>query len=87
MGRIDLDETTSIGTARDAKIYLGPLPVAWLPEFTFPLKNERKSGFLAATYGTSGNRGLDIQLPYYFNLAPNYDATLTTRLMLSLIHI
>ena len=81
MGRLDLDETTSIGTARDAKIYLGPLPVAWLPEFTFPLKNERKSGFLAATYGTSGNRGLDIQLPYYFNLAPNYDATLTTRLM------
>lgn len=81
MRQLDLDETTSIGTARDAKIYLGSLPVAWLPEFTFPLKNERKSGFLAATYGTSGNRGLDIQLPYYFNLAPNYDATLTTRLM------
>ncbi len=81
MGQLDIDETTSIGTARDAKIYLGPLPVAWLPEFTFPLKNERKSGFLATTYGTSGNRGLDVQLPYYFNLAPNYDATLTTRLM------
>lgn len=81
MGQLDLNDATSIGTARDAKIYLGPLPVAWLPEFTFPLKNERKSGFLAATYGTSGNRGLDIQLPYYFNLAPNYDATLTTRLM------
>ena len=81
IGQLDIDENTSVGTARDAKIYLGPLPVAWLPQFTFPLKNERKSGFLAATYGTSGNRGFDVQLPYYFNLAPNYDATLTPRLM------
>lgn len=81
VGQLDIDENTSVGTARDAKIYLGPLPVAWLPQFTFPLKNERKSGFLAATYGTSGNRGLDIQLPYYLNLAPNYDATITPRLM------
>jgi LPS-assembly protein len=81
VGQLDIDENTSVGTARDVKIYIGPLPVAWLPQFTFPLTNERKSGFLAATYGTSGNRGLDIQLPYYFNLAPNYDATLTPRLM------
>ncbi|MEO7252739.1 MAG: LPS-assembly protein LptD [Casimicrobium sp.] len=81
MGQLDIDQNTSTGVARDAKIYLGSIPVAWLPEFSFPLNNERKSGFLAATYGTSGNRGLDIQVPYYFNLAPNYDATLTPRLM------
>ena len=81
MGQLDIDETTSIGIARNARIYLGPLPVAWLPEFSFPLKNERKSGLLSATYGTSGNRGFDLQVPYYFNLAPNYDATLTPRIM------
>ncbi len=81
VGQLDINENTSVGTARDAKIYIGSLPVAWLPQFTFPLNNERKSGFLAATYGTSGNRGLDIQLPYYLNLAPNYDATITPRLM------
>jgi len=81
MGQLDIDESTSTGVARDAKIYLGSIPVAWLPQFSFPLNNERKSGFLAATYGTSGNRGLDIQFPYYFNLAPNYDATLTPRIM------
>ena len=81
MGQLDIDESTSTGVARDAKIYLGSIPVAWLPQFSFPLNNERKSGLLAATYGTSGNRGLDIQVPYYFNLAPNYDATLTPRLM------
>ena len=81
MGQLDIDETTGVGIARNARIYLGPLPVAWLPQFSFPLKNERKSGFLSATYGTSGNRGFDLQIPYYFNLAPNYDATLTPRIM------
>jgi LPS-assembly protein len=81
MGQLDIDESTGVGVARNARIYLGPLPVAWLPEFSFPLKNERKSGFLSATYGTSGNRGFDLQIPYYFNLAPNYDATLTPRIM------
>jgi LPS-assembly protein len=81
VGQLDIDENTSVGIARDARIYLGPLPVAWLPQFSFPLKNERKSGFLAATYGTSGNRGFDLQIPYYLNLAPNYDATITPRIM------
>ncbi len=81
MGQLDIDQNASTGVAHDAKIYLGSIPVAWLPQFSFPLNSERKSGFLAATYGTSGNRGLDIQLPYYFNLAPNYDATFTPRLM------
>ena len=81
MSELDIDENTSIGVAHNAKIFLGPIPVAWLPQFSFPLKNERKSGFLAPTYGLSGNRGLDIQLPYYLNLAPNYDATFTPRLM------
>ena len=81
MSQLDIDQTTGVGVATDARVYLGPLPVAWLPQFSFPLKNERKSGLLAATYGTSGNRGLDIQLPYYLNLAPNYDATFTPRLM------
>lgn len=81
MGQLDIDEASSVGVARNARIYLGPLPVAWLPEFSFPLKNERKSGFLSATYGTSGNRGFDLQIPYYLNLAPNYDATITPRIM------
>jgi LPS-assembly protein len=81
VGTLDIDDALGVGTAKDARVYIGSLPVAWLPQFSFPLKNDRKSGFLAPTYGTSGNRGLDIQLPYYFNLAPNYDATLTPRLM------
>ncbi|MFN3628831.1 MAG: LPS-assembly protein LptD [Casimicrobiaceae bacterium] len=81
VGQLDIDEAKGIGEASNARVYLGNLPVAWLPRFTFPLDNERKSGFLSPTWGTSEARGFDVQLPYYLNLAPNYDATLTPRLM------
>lgn len=81
VGTLDIDETTGVGTAKDASVYIGGIPIAWLPQFTFPLKNERKSGFLAPTYVTSETRGFEFQLPYYLNLAPNYDATLTPRVM------
>lgn len=81
VGQLDIDEATGVGEASDARVYLGNLPVAWLPRFSFALNNERKSGFLSPTWGTSEARGFDFQLPYYLNLAPNYDATLTPRLM------
>jgi LPS-assembly protein len=81
VGTLDVNEQTGVGTAKDARVYIGGVPVAWLPHFTFPLKNERKSGFLAPTYATSEARGFEIQVPYYLNLAPNYDATLTPRIM------
>jgi LPS-assembly protein len=81
VGTLDVNEQTGVGTAKDAKVYVGGIPIAWLPQFTFPLKNERKSGFLAPTYGTSEARGFEFQVPYYLNLAPNYDATITPRIM------
>jgi LPS-assembly protein len=81
VGMLDVNEQTGVGTAKDARVYVGGVPVAWLPQFTFPLKNERKSGFLAPTYVTSETRGFEFQLPYYLNLAPNYDATITPRVM------
>ncbi len=79
--QLDLDEAKAVGTAQDARVYFGEVPVAWLPRFSFPLNNDRQSGFLAPIYGTSESRGLDLQIPYYLNLAPNFDATLTPRLM------
>jgi LPS-assembly protein len=51
------------------------------PWFEFPLSNERKSGFLTPTTGLTGIRGFEYSQPYYLNLAPNYDATVTPRLM------
>lgn len=45
------------------------------------MSRERRSGFLVPTFGMSSTRGLDLAVPYYFNIAPNYDLTLTPRLM------
>jgi LPS-assembly protein len=49
--------------------------------FPFPIDNRRRSGLLSPSIGLSGRNGFDYRQPYYFNLAPNYDATLIPRLM------
>ena len=56
-------------------------PFIYAPWLQFPLSNERKSGFLTPTLGSTGVRGFEATAPYYLNLAPNYDATITPRLM------
>jgi LPS-assembly protein len=78
---VDLDRSRLVGTAHDATIYFKGSPILYSPYLTFPLSNERKSGFLTPVLGTNSSRGIEMSLPYYFNLAPNYDATLTPRYM------
>ena len=78
---IELDQANGVGVARDVSFRVGNVPILWLPYASFPLDDRRKSGFLYPTLGYSDERGIDIAQPYYFNLAPNYDATLTPRLM------
>ena len=63
------------------RVYFLGVPVMYSPWLEFPLSNERKSGFLTPTFGSTQIRGFEVVAPYYFNLAPNYDATLTPRLM------
>jgi len=55
------------------------LPVLYMPYINFSLNDNRKSGFLSPTFGTTTKSGFDFQLPYYFNISPNMDATLTAR--------
>ncbi|MEZ5484363.1 MAG: LPS assembly protein LptD [Lysobacteraceae bacterium] len=76
---IELNQETGEGRARGAVLRLGKVPVFWLPYLSFPIDDRRRSGFLYPRIGTSDNTGLDISIPYYLNLAPNYDATLTLR--------
>jgi LPS-assembly protein len=78
---VDLDRSRLVGTAHDATIYFKGAPIIYTPYLSFPLSNERKSGFLTPVLGTNSSRGVEFSLPYYFNLAPNYDATLTPRYM------
>ena len=79
--RIDLDHAEGIGRARGATLRLGRVPVLYLPYVTFPIDERRRTGFLYPAFGHSDNTGIDVRIPYYLNLAPNYDATLTARLM------
>jgi len=78
---LTLDRTRNVGTAHDATVRFFETPIFYSPYLEFPLSNERKSGFLTPTAGSTGTRGLELATPYYLNLAPNYDATLTPRIM------
>lgn len=81
VGQLDIDKTRNIGTAHDASLRFLGTPILYTPWINFPLDNARKTGMLAPTFGTTERSGLDILVPYYFNLAPNYDATLYPRLL------
>jgi len=78
---VDLDRSRLVGTARNASIIFKGVSIFYSPYLDFPLSNERKSGFLTPVFGSTSSRGIEMSLPYYFNLAPNYDATLTPRVM------
>ena len=78
---VDLDRSRLVGTAQDATIVFKGVPILYSPYLTFPLSNDRKSGFLTPVYGSSNQRGFEVGVPYYLNLAPNYDATLLARPM------
>ena len=77
----EFDRVEEFGTVRNAWLEFMGLPVFYTPWMSFPLSDRRKSGFLSPTFGVSGSRGIELTTPYYFNLAPNYDATLTARAM------
>ncbi len=76
-----LDSKTNIGTATHGTVYFLGAPILYAPFMTFALDNKRKSGFLAPTFGTSGQSGFEVALPYYWNIAPNMDATITPKLL------
>lgn len=76
-----LDMEKGQGTARDVSAYFMGVPVFYTPYIRFPLDDRRQSGLLLPSAGHSNNRGLEISLPVYWNIAPNYDATFTPRLM------
>ncbi len=78
---IKLDPNTGFGTARNVTLRVKDVPVFYTPYMYFPIDNRRMSGFLPPSFGSSGKTGGYLVTPYYFNLAPNYDATLYPRYM------
>ena len=74
---IKLDQEKQQGTAKNVTFKVGNTPVFYLPWVSFSLNNQRKSGFLTPSFQVSEQSGFSVAVPYYFNLAPDYDATLT----------
>jgi LPS-assembly protein len=78
---IDIDQRTQQGKGRNVRIDLKGVPILYTPVITFPVGNARKSGFLFPSFGNSDKSGFELSVPYYLNLAPNYDMTLTPFLL------
>ena len=72
---MSINTEDDIGQAQDATLSFKGLSVP-LPSISFPLSNKRKSGWLAPTYATDNINGVELSAPYYFNIAPNREATL-----------
>lgn len=73
---ITLNPATGFGTATNVTLRVKNVPVFYTPYIYFPIDDRRQSGFLPPSLSSSSDNGLTLQTPYYFNLAPNYDATL-----------
>ena len=79
--RIDVNTDKGWGVARGATIRIGKIPVMYVPWMKFPIDDRRHTGLLYPAIGQSGRNGFDYKQPIYLNLAPNYDATITPRIM------
>lgn len=75
--RLTLNPDTGRGVARDAWFYIGKMPLFYTPYANFPIDKRRYSGFLYPTMGYQTGSGFIFNIPYYLNLAPNYDDTFT----------
>jgi LPS-assembly protein len=79
--RLTLDRASETGTATHAVVEFMHVPIFYSPYLSFPLSEARKSGLLGPHLGHTSQSGTVLDVPYYFNLAPNYDDTLTARVL------
>ncbi|MCP5202404.1 MAG: LPS assembly protein LptD [Gammaproteobacteria bacterium] len=77
--KIKLNHESDRGAAINAVLRVRDVPVFYFPYVSFPISDKRKSGLLAPTIGSTNDSGVDVRLPYYWNIAPNMDATITPR--------
>ncbi|MBI3044169.1 MAG: LPS-assembly protein LptD [Betaproteobacteria bacterium] len=80
-GDLAIDKGRDLGVARDAGIVFMGVPIFYSPYLSFSLHQERKSGLLTPHYGNTNNSGAELTVPYYWNIAPNRDATISPRVM------
>lgn len=78
---IRLDNEEEVGSAEGALLTFKGVPLLPIPILSFPLSDKRKSGFMPPTMGLDSVNGAELALPYYWNIAPNRDATFTPTAM------
>jgi LPS-assembly protein len=76
---LEIDREEGRGSAKNAWLEFKGVPVFYSPYLEFPTDSRRSSGFLAPSFGSTQRAGFNISTPYYFNIAPNYDATFKPR--------
>jgi LPS-assembly protein len=76
---LELDHQSETGTAKNASIEFKGVPIFYTPWINFPFENQRKSGLLTPTFGNTTRTGAELSVPYYWNISPNMDATITPR--------
>ena len=79
--RVQLDLDTNEGVAEGAVLRFQGVPILALPSLSFPLSDTRRSGWLPPSIDSDSRGGIQLQVPYYWNIAPNRDATLTPRII------
>ena len=80
-GRVKINRESGQGSAKNAWLEFKGVPVLYTPYISFPVDNRRTTGLLAPTWGNTERNGFDIAAPFYWNIAPNFDNTITPRYM------
>ncbi len=78
---LNLNDYSKTGVAKNAYIEFKGVPLIYTPWISFSFNNQRKSGLLAPTYGTTTKSGFELTVPFYWNISPNMDATFATRVL------
>jgi LPS-assembly protein len=81
MNGLEIDRERQIGTAHQAWVEFMGVPILYSPWMNFPLVKQRESGFLSPLIGSTSKGGSELTLPYYWNIAPNLDATIAPRII------
>ncbi|MGD9843058.1 MAG: LPS-assembly protein LptD [Steroidobacteraceae bacterium] len=77
LSNLDINQETHTGTGRNVRLEFKGVPIFYTPWISFPVGNQRKSGFLFPSFGGSSRGGNSLIIPWYWNIASNYDDTIT----------
>ncbi|MEE8624143.1 MAG: LPS assembly protein LptD, partial [Acidiferrobacterales bacterium] len=81
LGDLKIDKNRKVGSTHNATIKFKRVPIFYWPYLRFPVSDERLSGFLMPEFGRSDKLGTELSVPYYWNIAPNFDTTITPRVL------